>query len=262
MVRLLCGRASVPSGAALKPSAPAKAPVGKDGVKQCVAAEIPLRNKGLKRAVAAEMPVANKVPKPSVAAAPAKPDASKVRVCKKGLTRSVATAEPDPNPLARPPGGPAAISPWASILQVKLRQCSKLEVVSDCTGLNTIGELLFQLAPALTSELLSVSEIDPKIRKLLGDSGLKVYESMQSRNFHDLPAHRGPRVYVCGPPCQPFTPRNAQRMRWRDPRSECVKHSLHNLKASDADFGLIENSHHLRAQMPLVFPKPTMVKCT
>lgn len=147
------------------------------------------------------------------------------------------------------------VGSWAKILAEKLRPCCKLEVVSDCTGFNTIGELLSQLAPSVTYEFLSGSETDPQIRKLLVETGLKVCESMESRNFHDLPPRRGLRLYICGPPCQPFTPRNVKRKRWQDPRSTCVTQSLHNLKSSDADCGLIENSQHLRTQMQLVFPK-------
>ena len=132
----------------------------------------------------------------------------------------------------------------------------KLHLYTDCTGADAPGEALLQssmILPQLKSsdgrlesscQHVSGSETDPKIRELLSATA-KIAPSMAEHQLDQVSLDesngRIVTVYVCGPPCQPFSLRGSRRL-WSDPRSTLLKDSLQQVASAGFDVALIENA--------------------
>ena len=146
-------------------------------------------------------------------------------------------------------------------------QQRKVCLYTDCTGADAPGEALSQAAmilPQLKSldgrleswEHVSGSEIDPKIRYLLSATA-KIAPSMEEHQLDvssDDSKGRTVNVYICGPPCQPFSLRGSRKL-WSDPRSTLLKDALERVASSGFDVALIEKAAEVMQLMADIEPQ-------
>ena len=91
-----------------------------------------------------------------------------------------------------------------------------------------------------------LSESDSRIRSLLQHCAPVVKDRMEDAGDPGVVGDSGRgsqiRLYVAGPPCQPFSFRNVKRKKWEDPRCSTLRSSFGKVKQGDADIAVIENS--------------------